>query len=285
MYKDYYGLTADPFRLAANQVNLYSHRSLGKARSYLQYGLQMSEGIVLVTGESGTGKSTLIDGLVTEDLGIQLDPVVIECTNYTGSELLRNYASILTETNMSLEIPEALNAITHALIQIKSQGKKSLLVLDEAHQLTEDALLKLVHLANLKINGEQLVQILLAGLPILRDTILRPEHEQLHQRLVATCNIEPLTAAETEEYIVHNLTAVGWKGTPEICPKVFKLIHNTSMGIPRWINLNGSRLMLHGMTNKKQSLELPDVCEVLCELLSEDLLPATVRRNNQLRAA
>ncbi|MDB4223193.1 AAA family ATPase [Granulosicoccus sp.] len=281
MYMEYYGLTADPFRLTADRENLYSHRTLSKARSYLQYGLQMSEGIVLVTGESGTGKSTLINSVVTDDLQIRLDPVVIECSNYTGGKLLSNYASILSGTNTSANIPEALNTITHLLLQIKSEGKKALLVLDEAQQLTDDALFKLLQLANLKINGEQLVQIHLVGLPQLRDTILRPEHEQLHQRLVATCSIEPLTAVETEQYIIHCLTSAGWNGTPRISRQVFKLIHNTSLGIPRWINLSGSRLLLHGMANEKQNLELSDVCEVLRELLSEDLLPSKVRRINQ----
>ena len=281
MYMEYYGLSADPFHLAADQANLYSHKSLRKARSYLQYGLQMNEGIVLMTGESGTGKSTLINSISTGNFGIEVDAVVIECANYTGSELLLKYAALLTGSNTSSDISEALNTISQTLIETKSEGKKAVLALDEAHQLTDDALFKLLQLANLKVNGEQLVQIHLVGLPELRDTILRPEHEQLHQRLVATCRIHPLTIAETKEYIVHNLTAAGWKGTPEISPKAYKLIHNTSMGIPRWINLTGNRLMLHGMTNEKQSLELSDVCEVLCELLSEDLLPAKVRRNNQ----
>lgn len=281
MYKEYYGLTADPFQIAPDPVDLYSHKSLKKARSYLQYGLQMSDGIVLVTGKSGTGKSTLINSLVTEDHGLPLDPVVVECTNYTGTELLCNYAAILSGTHSPSDVPEALNMISHLLTQVKSDGKKALLILDEAHQLTDDALFKLLQLSNLKLNGEQLVQIHLVGLPQLRDTILRPEHEQLHQRLVATCSIEPLTAVETEEYIVHNLTAAGWNGIPEISPKVYKIIHSTSLGITRWINLNGSRLMLHAMANEKQKLELPDVCEVLCELLSEDLLPAKVRLLNQ----
>ncbi len=281
MYMEYYGLAADPFRLAADQHNLYSHKSLRKARSYLQYGLQMSEGIVLVTGVSGTGKSTLVHGLVTGELGIPLDPVVIACTGYDGAELLRHYAGILTGTDIPPGIPDALNAITHSLIQVKTEGKKALLVLDEAHQLTDDALHKLLHLANLKFEGEELVQIHLVGLPRLRDTILRPEHEQLHQRLVATCKIDTLTPVETAEYITHNLSAAGWNNTPEICPNVYKLIHKTSMGIPRWINLICSRLMLHGMTKEKQKLELPDVCEVLRELINEDLLPAKVRSTNQ----
>jgi len=231
---------------------------------------------VLVTGDIGTGKTTLINSLLKDDIGIQLDPVVIECADYTGIELLRNYAAILSGDSLppeQLELPETLNTISHLLMQTKAEGKKALLVLDDAHQLSDDALQKLLHLTNLKVNGQQLLKIQLVGLPNLRDTILRQEHEQLHQRLAATCSIEPLTLLETAEYIIHNLKEAGWKGNPRIDPKVFKVIHNTSMGIPRWINLNASRLMLHGMINEKQSLELPDICEVLCELLREDLLP------------
>jgi len=285
MYTEYYGFSADPFRLAADHQNLYSHQSLVKARSYLQYGLQVGEGIILMTGDSGTGKTTLVETVVNEQMGASLDPVVVECSDYSGQELLAHYASILSGEDVKADVPDSLNVITHALMQAHSEGKKSLLVLDEAQQLDQDALSKLTLLSNLRFEGEQLVQIFLIGRHSLRETLLQPELEHLHQRLVATCRLRRLSTAETKEYVVHKLTAVDWTGSPAISPNVFAAIHKTSMGIPRWINLICSRLMLHGMVNQKDILDLPDVCEVLRDMIQEDLLPAAVRSANTAKSA
>jgi len=282
MYTEYYGFSSDPFRLAADYNNLYSHQSLKKAHSYLQYGLQVGEGIILVTGDSGTGKTTLVDTVVTEAAGAHLEPVIIECSDYNGLELLGHYAKILSGEDNKVDIPDAVNIITHALMQATSEDKSSLLVLDEAHRLQPDALHKLALLNNMRLAGRQLVQIFLVGSPDLRQTLLHPEFENLHQRLVATCKIDSLTRTETKEYIVYNLASAGWADSPAISPKVFSAIHKTSLGIPRWINLICSRLMLHGMVNHKDQLELSDACEVLRDLLDEDLLPALVRRSNDI---
>lgn len=285
MYTEYYGFSADPFRLTADNNNLYSHQSLVKARSYLQYGLQIGEGIVLLTGGSGTGKTTLVETVVNEELDANLDPVIIECVDYSGQELLQHYASILSGEDINADIPDALNIITHSLVEARSQGKQCLLVLDEAHQLQQDALNKLTLLSNLRVEGHHLLQIFLVGQQELRETVLKPELEHLHQRLVATCRIKRLRSEETKEYIVQSLATVGWNGTPAISPTVFAAIHKTSMGIPRWINLICSRLMLHGMVNQLDVLDLPDVCEVLRDLLQEDLLPAAVRQANRAKSA
>jgi type II secretory pathway predicted ATPase ExeA len=285
MYTEYYGFSADPFRLTADNNNLYSHQSLVKARSYLQYGLQIGEGIVLLTGGSGTGKTTLVETVVNEELDANLDPVIVECVDYSGQELLQHYASILSGEDINADIPDALNIITHSLVEARSQGKQCLLVLDEAHQLQQDALNKLTLLSNLRVEGHHLLQMFLVGQQELRETMLKPELEHLHQRLVATCRIKRLRSEETKEYIVQSLATVGWNGTPAISPTVFAAIHKTSMGIPRWINLICSRLMLHGMVNQLDVLDLPDVCEVLRDLLQEDLLPAAVRQANRAKSA
>jgi type II secretory pathway predicted ATPase ExeA len=285
MYTEYYGFTADPFRITADTQNLYSHQSLVKARSYLQYGLQVGEGMVLMTGESGTGKTTLVESVVGSEADSSLDPICIECSDYTGQELLSLYATVLAGEDVKADVPDALNIITHTLVEAQSEGKRSLLVLDEAQQLQHDALDKLTLLSNLRYGGEQLLQIYLLGRNSLRDTLLLPEFENLHQRLMATCRLKRLSSSETKEYILHKLTAVDWTGSPAISPNVFAAIHKTSMGIPRWINLISSRLLLHGMVNEKDVLDLPDVCEVLRDMLQEDLLPAEVRRANTAKSA
>ena len=284
MYHEYYGLTSDPFRLATEPVMFYSNKSVRKARSYLQYGLQAGDGMVLVTGVSGIGKTSLIREFIKDIPGIQLEPIIIQCTHCTARELLANYAALLTGKRIytDTEFSETLNLITHALIKVKADNKTALLILDDAHQLTDETLTTLKHLADLKLKGKHLVQLHLVGLPKLRDTILRRGHEQIHQRLGATCRIEPLTDLEGTEYIVRNLTAAGWRGSPKLCPRACKEINKTSMGIRRWINLSCSRLLLHGMANQKQELDLSDVREVLRELLQEDLLPAEIRSGNHL---
>ena len=192
---------------------------------------------------------------------------------------------MLAGEDVKADVPDALNIITHALVEAQSEGKQSLLVLDEAQQLQHDALDKLTLLSNLRYGGEQLLQIYLLGRNSLRETLLQPEFENLHQRLMATCRLKRLSLSETKEYVVHKLTAVDWTGSPAISPNVFAAIHKTSMGIPRWINLISSRLLLHGMVNEKDVLDLPDVCEVLRDMLQEDLLPADVRRANTSKSA
>lgn len=280
MYKEYYGLSADPFRISADHSNLYSNSSSAKARSYLQYGLHNSEGVVLMTGVPGTGKTSLINSIIAASSDLNLSSAVIECTDYSGAQLLGYYARILGSEEVKSDITEAMFSITENLIRLKDQGKKAILVLDEAQQLTDDALHKLTLLANLQVSGEQLLQLFLIGQPKLRQTLLEPGLEQLHQRLVATCHLEPLTGDETKEYILQNLRSVNWNNNPAIASNVYTAVHRSSLGIRRWINLICSRLMLHAIANDRQELELPDLCEVLSDLIQEGLLPQEIRQSN-----
>lgn len=281
MYKEYYGLSADPFRISADHSNLYSNESFTKARSYLQYGLHNAEGVVLLTGVPGTGKTSLMNSIIGASGDLNLSAAVIECTDYTGAQLLGYYARILGSEESKADITESMFTITENLKRLKEQGKKAVLVLDEAQQLTDDALHKLTLLANLQVAGEQLVQLFLIGQPKLRETLLlEPGLEQLHQRLVGTCHLDPLTAAETKEYILQNLRSVNWNNNPAIASNVYTAVHRSSLGIRRWINLICSRLMLHAIANDRQELELPDLCEVLSDLIKEGLLPQEIRQSN-----
>lgn len=284
MYTEYYGLSADPFKIAADYNNLYSQPSFEKARSYLQFGLHSTEGVVVLTGVSGSGKTTLVNSVISMSADLNVSSSVIECTNYTGHQLLGYYARILGSEDSKLEITESLLSIADSLTRLRDQGKKAVLVLDEAQQLTEDALQKLTLLVNLQTAGEQLVQIFLVGRPRLLDKILDPQHELLHQRLVATCRIEPLDAAQTKDYILQNLRATGWNNNPSIASNVYTAVHRSALGNRRWTNLICSRLMLHAIANDRKELELPDLCEVLSDLIEEGLLPQKIRESN-LKAA
>ncbi len=284
MYMEYYGLSGDPFRLATDYRNLYSQPVFTKAASYLQYGMQSSDGIVLITGKAGTGKSSLVNSVLVDSRDHNHDAMVIECLDYDGTQLLSYYARLLGDDNRQLSLTDAMFSVTQSLKHLHEQNKQPVLVLDEAHQLTCDALIKLTALANQRVNGYPLVQLFLVGQPDLWQKISQPQHEQLHQRLSATCEIAPLTDEETKDYILQNLQAVGWNNNPVIASNVYTAVHRSSLGIRRWINLICSRLMLHAMAHDRQELELPDLCEVISDLISEGLLPQEIRESNLIAA-
>ena len=284
MYMEYYGLSGDPFRLATDYRNLYSQPTFSKAQSYLQYGMQSSDGIVLITGKAGTGKTSLINSVLADSRDMNQHADVIECLDFNGRQLLAYYARLLGDEERKLSLTDAIYSVTQALQQIHEHNKQPVLVLDEAHHLTSDALTKLTVLANQRVSGLPLVQVFLVGQPDLWNKISQPEHEQLHQRLSATCEIQPLTDAETKEYILQNLQAVGWNNSPAIASNVYTAVHRSSLGIRRWINLICSRLMLHAMAHDRQELELPDLCEVVSDLISEGLLPQEIRESNLIAA-
>ncbi|MEM7257438.1 MAG: AAA family ATPase [Pseudomonadota bacterium] len=284
MYMEYYGLSGDPFRLAHDFRNLYSQPTFVKAGSYLQYGMQSGDGIVLISGKAGTGKTTVINSVLNEARQLSNQASVIECVDFDGAQLLSYYARLLGDDSPQQTLTDSIHWITGNLLKQSEQGRHPILVLDEAHHLTDDALTKLTLLANLQKHGAPLVQIFLVGQPAIWEKINQPQHEQLHQRLMATCEIAPLTVDETREYILQNLQAVGWNNKPAIASNVYTEVHRSSLGIRRWINLICSRLMLHAMAHDRQELELQDLCEVISDLISERLLPQEIRESNLLAA-
>ena len=276
MYQDYYGFTSDPFRLSSKGDSLYLHDSFKRAMSYLLYAFHKGEGVVLVTSGPGLGKTTLVSEVVSEASDADTVISVVDCANLAGDDLLVMYLEAL-EVEAS---PGSTNsrAIRETLGNMKVT-KQPILVLDNAHLLDEENLDRVHMLCNLNQQGTPLVQVVLAGQPQLRETLLTPDYEQLHQRLIATCNIEPLQMIETREYILHKLRSVNWTNNPSFAESVFGAIYRSSLGVPRWIDLICSRMLLNSMASDKKYISLDDVCEVISDLVKEDLLPDQVRQS------
>lgn len=282
MYTDYYGFTSDPFRLMPDANELYMHPSFKKALSYMQYALYKGEGIVLVTGQSGIGKTALVSKVLREQADYELIFTLIDCAHFNGVDLLAQFAAscgLRGDENATLS--GLYSQLNSHLRTVRQQGKRSVLLLDEAHLLQDDALEAIHLLSNLHIDGNPLVQIFLIGQAELKKRLLGPGLEQLHQRIIATSTIDALSRAETQGYILQQLTSVQWNGNPGIAETVFTAIHSASLGIPRWINLICSRMMIHAVASDRQHIRLEDICEVLNDLLSEDLLPERVRLANK----
>jgi len=272
MYEEFYGLTEEPFRLTPDSRLCFSHNSYKNAKAYMQYALYRGEGFIVVTGHPGTGKSTLIGDLTSEFKGGKIMFTSLACPQIEGDELLR-----LIALNFNLDAnTEHKSLLLHSLTQyfqeLYRQGRRSLLIIDEAQDLPANALEELRLLTNLQQNNQPLLQIFLVGQKELRETILSPELEQLHQRIVASCHLEALNEADTAEYVRYRLTKVGWENNPVLYDDLFPTLFQYSRGIPRLINLICSRLLLHGMVEERQQLNNDDMRIVIDSLIQEQLL-------------
>lgn len=282
MYEKFYGLTKEPFQLTPDPEICFEYSAYRKAKSYMQYALHSHQGVVLVTGRPGSGKSLLVSEFVATARASNLIVARVIANDLEGEDLLRLVLvrfGLRVETEYSEYKSALLLRLEEYLIQARSQGQHCLLVIDEAQTLSLSALEELRGLTNLTHKEKPLMQLFLVGQSKLRDKVLSPELEQLHQRITASCHLTALSAEETEEYISHRLMAVGWKNNPELAADICGQIHRASLGIPRWINLICTRLFLHGMVEKKNSLNYEDLYTVLSDLKHEDLLPSQSRIN------
>ncbi|GAB3100116.1 AAA family ATPase [Aestuariicella hydrocarbonica] len=274
MYETFYGLDEEPFRLTPDSRLCFKHPSYKNAKAYMQYALYRREGFVVVTGQPGTGKSTLISDLTSEFDGGNVVFTSLNCTQVQADDLIRLIA-INFQIDASTEYKSLiLHSLKQYFLKLNSEGRRPLLIIDEAQDLPEEALEELRLLTNLQHNNQPLLQIFLVGQSELRGTIAKPQLVQLHQRIVATCHLEPLSEKDTAAYILYRLKQVGWNDNPSFAPQVFPPIHQVSRGIPRIINLVCSRLLLHGMVDEKHHIDTKDLKIVLDSLVHEELIPS-----------
>lgn len=271
MYQKFYSFSAEPFRLSPDHDFAYAHKGYSKARAYMAYAFMREEGFVMITGRPGTGKTTLIGALI-EYLGREDVKVAnLVCSQLKADDLLKMVAYDFGIPLNIVEKGELLQRLTLQLRAWGRDGRRALLIVDEAQNLAVTAMEELRLLTNIQVDGRPLLQIFLLGQPELRELMLRPELEQVHQRIVAASHLRPLQPEETQAYVIHRLEVVDWSGDPVFNPAVFPLLHKFSEGIPRRINLICSRLLLHCALEQRHRVEVADVREVILELQDENL--------------
>lgn len=271
MYEHFYHLKAEPFRLSPDHRFCFNHQSYAKAKAYMQYAFERAEGFVMVTGRPGTGKSTLVNDLVDTLSSSGAKVAKLVSTQLEASDLLRMVAHAFGLQTENLDKATILQRLDKLLMSHQNDGRRALLIIDEAQDLSVSALEELRLLTNLQLNNQPLLQIFLLGQEELRALVQGPGMEQVHQRLVAACHLEQLKEDETKAYIIHRLEQVGWQGDPAISNAIYPVIYRFSAGIPRRINQVCSRLFLHGGVEGSHKLGVADIKVVIAELRQEQL--------------
>ncbi|MGZ8349886.1 MAG: ExeA family protein [Allosphingosinicella sp.] len=273
MYIDHFGLTGQPFQLTPDARFWFESRTHRKAMSYLGYGLGQGEGFIVITGEIGAGKSTLVAHLMATIDRARLNAISLVSIQVEGDDMLRLVAQGLGIATGGVEKARLLEAVEQRLEDEFRAGKRTLLIVDEAQNLSVSALEELRMLSNFQSAGKALIQIVLLGQPEFRDKLASSGLEQLRQRVIATHHLDAMAADEVEAYVGHRLSLVGWQGNPDFAPGALASLHAASGGIPRRVNQIANRLMLHAAVEGVSLIDAEAVAAVAADL-GADAAPA-----------
>ncbi len=256
MYDKFYGLTGRPFQLTPDPQYYFESTTHRKALSYLGYGLAQGEGFIVITGEVGAGKSTLVSHLMQSVDKARLTAATIVTSQLDGLDMVHMAAESFGIDTRGLDKASTLKSIENFLHAEARTGRRCLLVVDEAQNLSIDALEELRMLSNFQLGSSALLQIFLLGQPEFRDLVRdAPELEQLRQRVIATHHLEPMDANEVEPYIAHRLSRAGWNGRPQVTADAYTALYAETGGVPRKLNTLMNRVMLMGAVERVDLLD------------------------------
>jgi len=269
MYESFYGLTGKPFQLNPDPTFYFGSRGHKRAFAYLQYGLYQSEGFIVITGEIGAGKTTIVRSLMEQLDREKVVAAQLVSTQLDADDILRSVGAAFGIPVKSVDKAVLLVSLEAFLCQLAMDKKRALLIVDEAQNLTPQAIEELRMLSNFQLGDQGLMQSFLVGQPELRSMLQKPSMQQLRQRVTASYHLGPLDPGETKAYIEHRLHHVGWKDDPRFTPGTFEQIHALTGGIPRRINMLCNRLLLAGFLGEKHLLDTPDVQAIAREIRDE----------------
>lgn len=274
MFDDYYNLSAKPFQLTPDPEFYFRSITHKKALSYLGYGLAQAEGFIVITGEIGAGKSTLVAHMMENVDPSQVSVAQVVTSKLDEDELVHVVARAFGLDVAGHDKASALSDIENFLHEEAREGRRCLLVVDESQNLSVSALEELRMLSNFQLGSHPLLQVLLLGQPEFRATLQHEQGlEQLRQRVIAAHHLEAMQAEEIEPYITSRLTKVGWSGNPAFSEEVFAGIFAASGGIPRRINQIANRVLLLGAVEELQEIDGVVLQAVLDEMAGERSTP------------
>jgi general secretion pathway protein A len=269
MYAEFYGLDTLAFQLTPDPRFFFDSAQHRRAMAHLTYGLHHAEGFIVITGEVGAGKTMLVDRLLS-----QIDPrsfltAKIVTSQLGGDDMLRMVAAGFGLNHEGLPKATLLTRIQEFVLSQFAAQRRALLIIDEAQNLSLEALEELRMLSNIVVGTATALQSFLLGQPQFRLMLGNPALDQLRQRITAAYHLGPLSEADTRAYIEHRLTCAGWKGDPQFADDCFPSIYRHTGGVPRRINSLCSRLMLFGFLEGSHAISAADTEQVADDLTTE----------------
>lgn len=285
MYQAYYGLSSKPFQLNPDPDFYFGSTQHRRARAYLEYGVHRNEGFIVITGEVGAGKTTIVRALLAGLDASKVAAAHLVTTQLDANDTLRMVGAAFGVPVKDHSKADTLMALEAWLLQQNMQGRRCLLVVDEAQNLTPLAIEELRMLSNFQYGQQALLQTFLVGQPEFRALLQSPGMQQLCQRVTATCHIGPMDATETQGYIQHRLHCAGATDKPSLDDGAYQAVYKASGGIPRRINQVCDRVLLAGFLSGKHSFGAADVHEVTTELHAEFSAPAAKAQGSAQQAS
>ena len=265
MYLDYYGLTEPPFDITPNPRFLFYSEKHREAYNHLLYGIRERKGFVQLTGEVGAGKTTLCRAMLEQLEGkfataLILNPVL------SAQELLKAIAMEFGLPVNGLDRLEILGVINQFLLQQVARNQDTVLIIDEAQDMTDELLEQVRLLSNLETDNRKLLQIVLMGQPELRDRLNAYKLRQLRQRITVRFHLPPLSRFEVNQYIQHRLEVAGAKGSPYFTQPALWRVFRYSQGIPRLLNAICDKSLLAGFVHQQDRIDFTLVGRAVREL-------------------
>jgi type II secretory pathway predicted ATPase ExeA len=275
MYKNFFGLRELPFNFSPDPRYLYWTQAAQEALSSLTYGIESRKGFILLTGEVGTGKTTLLNGLL--DWLREHDVATAFVFNSQLSSAKQLFDFMMADFGISCETrlkSQVLLKLNQWLLERYRAGKTTVLIVDEAQNLSEQLLEEIRLLTNLETSTEKLLQIVLSGQPELDDKLNRPQLRQLLQRIVFRCRTVPLTHEETHGYVTERLRIAGASGAPVFSKEALDAIHKHSKGIPRVVNLLCEHALINSFAERLKPVPARVVDEIAREFTLGEFAPS-----------
>lgn len=278
MYESFYGFREKPFSILPDPGFLYFSSKHRMAFDMLEYGLVNQAGFNVITGEIGTGKTTLIRHLL-DQMGTDVTVGLITNTHRAFGELMQWVLFAFKLDYKGRDNVEWYEMFVDFLVRQYSEGRRTVLIVDEAQNMTPDTLEELRMLTNLNADKDHLLHVILVGQAGLRDTLRRPELEQFAQRIAINYHLEPLDQTETRDYIAHRVNLARDSNGEVFSADACAAIYDHSNGVPRLINLICDTALVYGFAEQRGQIDATLIEDVVRDKLSGGIFPRQEKKS------